>query len=384
MPIIKPDFADKRIIGVILLALGVLISVTGYTVASKPAATPAETPVTVTTVKAELQNFSGHLSLTGIMDAREKSNLSAQLPGNVIAVNAEEGTPVKKGDTIISLDKRDLLNQLEQAKAGLANSQAQAEQARLNYKNSEDDYNRFLELYKADAISQQQMEQITLKRDIAKSQYETAKGPGLNAAHAVVTALNLNLEKMEIKSPIDGILASVNVSVGDAVAPGIPLASIVAIDQLALTGNLSEDSINYVKIGDSVDVLIDSIPKQTFTGKISYISPTSIPTGQFFPVKVLIDNPEEVLKAGMTATSKINVTIPSVIAIPNSALLSRDGKEYIMVVRDGQAIKISVLTGLKNTESTVILEGLNPGERIIAKELERVAEGAKVLESTGP
>jgi len=377
---IRPNVFNKKIISLVLLALAAFISITGYAISTNPTAKPAETPVPIKTDEVKVMNFSGQLALTGIMDAQEKSNLRSQLPGIVTNVGAKEGTFVKKGDVIISLDKKDLLNQLDQAKAGLANSQALAEQARLNYENAENDYKRFQELFQSGAIPQQQMEQITLKRDIAKSQYETAQEAGLKAAQATINAINLNLAKMDIKSPINGILVTMNVSVGDTIGPGIPLGTIVAIDQLVLRGNLSERQINYVKVGDPVEVSVDSIPNRTFTGKISYISPTSIPTGQFFPVKVAIDNPEGIFKAGMTATANITVKSPSVIVIPNSALLRQDDKNYVMVVNEGKAVKTAVRTGLKNEESTVIIQGLQAGQRIVINGAERLSDGVEVKE----
>lgn len=376
----KTKVLNKKVISLILLALAIFISVTGYAISTKPAAKAVETALPIKTAEVKVMDFSGQVALTGIMDAQEKSNLSAQLPGMVIAVRAKEGSFVKKGDTIISLDKKDLLNQLEQAKAGLANSQAQAEQARFNYENAENDYTRFQELFKSGAIPQQQMEQITLKRDIAKSQYETAQGAALKAAQANINAINLNIAKTDINSPINGFLVTLNVSVGDTIGPGIPVATIVAIDQLALTGNLSENYINYSKVGDSVEVSVESVPNRTLTGKISYISPTSIPTGQFFPVKVAIDNPEGILKAGMTATAKITVKNPSVIVIPNSALLRQDDKDYVMVVKEGKAVKTAVRAGLKNEESTVIIQGLHAGQRIVINGVERLADGVEVKE----
>ncbi|MFZ5944256.1 MAG: efflux RND transporter periplasmic adaptor subunit [Bacillota bacterium] len=371
---------NKKIISLILLSLAVFISITGYAISTKSAAKHVEAPLLVKTDEVKVQDFSGQLSLIGIMDAQEKSNLSAQLPGNVIAVNAKEGDYVKKGDVIISLDRKDLLNQLEQAQAGFVNAQSLAEQARINYENTEADFVRFQELYQAGAISQQQLEQITVKRGITKSQYEVAQGAGINVAKAALNAVNLSLAKMDIKSPIDGVLVTSNVFVGDTVGPGIPIAVIIATDQLVLTGNLSESQINYVKVGDPVEVSVDSIPNRTFPGEISYISPISIPTGQFFPVKVTVDNPEGLLKAGMTTTAKITVKSSSVLVIPNSALLRRDGKDYVMVAKEGKAVKTAVRTGLSNEESTVIVQGLQAGDRIVINGADGLADGEEVKE----
>ena len=370
----------NKIISLIFLAVVVSIVLIGCVTAGKSADESADIPAVIKTDQVKLQDFSGDVSLTGIIDVQEKSNLSAQLPGIVIAVSSKEGTLVKKGDTIISLDKTDLLNQLEQARAGLANSQALTEQAQLNYENTEKDFTRYQELLNAGAISQQQMEQIKLKRDVAKSQYETAKEAGLNTAQATIDSININLAKMDIKSPINGILLTSNVSVGDMVGPGVPIATIVATDKLSLTGNLSENNINYVKVGNPVEVTVDSIPNRTFAGKISYISPVSIPTGQFFPVKVTVDNPEGALKAGMTATAKMTVRTPSVLVIPNFALLSMDDKNYVILVKEGKAVKTTVHKGLSNEESTVIVQGLSAGELIVVQGADQLADGVKVKE----
>ena len=377
---INTTVQNKKIISLFLLGLAGFVALIGYDVQAKPAAKSVEAPVPIKTDEVKSQDFSGDLTLAGIIDIQDKANLSAQLPGIVMAVSAKEGTYIKKGETIISLDKTDLLNQLEQAQAGLANAQALSYQARLNYENSENDYNRYQELYKSGAISQQQMEQISLKRDMAKSQYEAAKGAGIDAAQATINTINTNLIKMDIKSPIDGILAMSNVSIGDMVSPGIPLATVVATNQLVLTGNLSESQINYVKVGDTVEVTVASIPNRTFTGKISHISPIAIPTGQFFPVKVAIDNLEGNLKAGMTATAKIAVKIPSVLVIPNSALIRQGDKDYVMAVKKGKAVKTAIHIGLSNKESTVIISGLQAGELIVVQGADQLSDGVEVKE----
>lgn len=343
---------------------------------TQPAAA-APTPVKTDVVKLEV--FKGDLSLTGVIDAQEKSNLSAQLPGTVVTVNAKEGTFVKRGAVIFSMDKKDLLNQLDLAQAGLANNQALAEQARINYENSEVDFTRLQELYQSGAIPKQQLEQITVKRDIAKSQYEAARGAGINSANAAINAIKLNLAKMDIKSPIEGVLVTCNVSVGDNVAPGIPIVTVVATNRLVLTGNMAESNINSIKIGDPVEVSADSVTGRTFVGKISYISPISIPTGQFFPIKVTVDNTEGILKAGMTATAKISIQSSDALVIPNSALLHRDDKDYVIVVKEGKAVRTAVRIGLKNETSTMVLQGLQTGDLIVIKGAEQLADGVEVM-----
>lgn len=377
---INTTFQNKKIISLFLLGLAGFVALIGHAIISQTPDEPGKAPVIVKRDEVKLQDFSGDLTLAGVIDVQDKANLSAQLPGIVMAVRAKEGTYVKMGETIISIDKTDLVNHLEQAQAGLANSQALSDQAWLNYENSENDYSRYQELYKSGAISQQQMEQISLKRDMAKSQYEAAKGAGIDAAQATINTININLTKMDIKSPIDGILAMSNVSIGDMVSPGIPLATVVATNQLVLAGNLSESQINYVKVGDAVEVNIASVPNRIFTGKISYISPITIPTGQFFPIKVTIDNPEGTLKAGMTAMAKILVEIPSVLVISNSALIRQDDKDYVMAVKKGKAVKTAVHIGLSNKESAVITSGLQPGELIVVQGADQLSDGMEVKE----
>ena len=86
------------------------------------------------------------------------------------------------------------------------------------------------------------------------------------------------------------------------------------------------------------------------------------------------------MKAGMTATAKIAVKIPSVLVLPNSALIRQDDKDYVMAVKKGKAVKTAIHIGLSNKESTVITSGLQAGELIVVQGADQLSDGVEVKE----
>ncbi len=340
-------------------------------------------PVAVKTAAVARQDVTGQVSVTGVLDAQDKSVLSAQLPGQVQTVNVKEGDRVQKGEVIVALDQSDLQNQLQQAQALLDSSQATLEQAKIAYDNAQANFQRYQALYQSGAVSLSQLQQITESRDIALSQYQAAQSAGISGAQQKIQAIRLNIDKMTIRSPIDGIVATCSVSVGDNVAPGMPLATVVATDNLVLTGNVSESAVNYLKQGQDATVASDSVSNQTFQGKVNYISPVSIPTGQFFPVKVTVRNSGGLLKVGMTGSANITVVVPGQLTLPNQAIIQRSGQDVVFVIKDGKAVKTPVKTGLRNDKVTVITQGLREGDQVAASGVENLIDGMAVQASAG-
>ncbi|MFZ3101602.1 MAG: efflux RND transporter periplasmic adaptor subunit [Desulfitobacteriaceae bacterium] len=364
----------KRKIGLTtaLLSLVVLLSGCGSQAVENQGQTAVKTAVVIR------QEVVGQVSVTGVLDAQDKSVLSAQLPGKVNFVGVKEGDQVKKGEVVVTLDQSDLQVQLQQAKANLDRSQAALDQTKISYDNAQADVLRYQTLYQTGAVSLNQLQQITERRDLALSQYQAAQGSGISTAQQSMQAIQLNLDKMTIRSPLDGIVATCSVSIGDNLVPGAPLVSVVATGNLVLTGNVSENVVNYLKQGQDASVTSDGISNKTFNGKVDYISPVSIPTGQFFPIKVTAQNTEGLLKAGMTGNANIAVVVPNQLTLPNEAVLQRSGQEVVFVIKDGKAVKTAVKTGLRNDKVTVITQGLTEGDKVVVSGVENLIEGMAV------
>lgn len=326
------------------------------------------------------QTVEGTLTLSGVFASESSAVITSQLAGKVQAVNMQEGSRVKKGDVLITLDQSDLQSQLQQAELGLQKAQSAVDQAKISYDNAQATFLRNQQLFAANAISQAQMDQVTVARDLAKSQYDAAANVGLPAAQAAVDAVKLNLAKTTIVSPLDGVVATSNVSVGDNVMPGTPLATIVSSGDPVLTANVSETALSKLSIGQKVDVKADTVPGAKFTGVISFISPVSVPTGQFFPVKVTVQDPNSRLKPGMTGSATINVSVKAAVTLPNSALFRRDGRTYVYLVKDGKAVKSSVQLGFQGDKYSEVTQGITAGDSVVIQGTDQLVDGMKIPE----
>ncbi|MBM3136371.1 MAG: efflux RND transporter periplasmic adaptor subunit [Chloroflexi bacterium] len=140
----------------------------------------------------------------------------------------------------------------------------------------------------------------------------------MGQAQAALEALQVQLGKLTLKSPIAGLVTSRAIHVGEVAAPGATLLTIANLDSVKLTVYIPEDRIGLVKVGQQVEVQVDSFPGETFVGEVTFIAnraeftPKNVQTKEgrvstVFAVKVQIPNPEHKLKPGMPADAKIKM-----------------------------------------------------------------------------
>jgi RND family efflux transporter MFP subunit len=361
----------RKLTRVALLLVGVLLLavVAIGLIRSTPTAQGLMADVKVTPVAEQV--ITSSYKISGVLSPNKTVTVTSKVSGTVNRI-VEKGDLVKTGEVIAQLDDTDVQLQVGQTRSGLGKDVIR--QLELAYNLAEDTYQKNKVLYDSGAISQMQLEQYQVQRDTAKLQYETA-----------ANMLNTLLARTMLKSPIGGIVITKNVQAGETVAPGTPVVSIVSMDPVILKGNIPEAMVELVESGQEVQVQVDALPGVAFKGKVSFISPVSVPTGQFFPVEISIANPEGVLKAGMTACSYIKVgSSGKRVAIPGTAVFERDGQKYVYVVSEGKAKRVPVITGLQDENYVEILEGLKTGEQVISTGANQVQDGDMVNISTGP
>jgi len=336
---------------------------------------PVQSSYVYKAVPVQNREIEGIISVTGVLNPVESVTVSSQISGHVSQVTVEEGTSVQKGETLISLDKKDLQVQLAQAQSNVEHSQSSLEQAEIAYQNALDDYNRSKELYDSGALARNQLDKSKVQLDLAKKQMEAARKSGMASANSGVQAASLALNKADIKSPINGVVTAKNVNPGENITPGVPLLTIVNTENLLLTGNVSEELINLLNQNLTAKITADAVPGKEFSGKVKFISPISISTGQFFPVEIIISNSDLQLKAGMTASAQISVKQQAARAVPNSAVINRDGKNYVFVIEDDKVHRTPVKIGLSGAEYTSILSGLDMGDMIVTSNPRQLTDG---------
>lgn len=374
IPLIKKP--RGKILPILILIIVVILGTVLYTVLNRGQDLAADNNG-LKTGSAVRQNLTGDVNITGILDSNGKANISSQVSGMVAQVNVKEGSKVKHGDILASLDKKDFQAQLDQARINVQKAQYTVDQAKIAYNQAESDYERMQQLFETGAISKSDLEQIAQKRDISKSQYDAALNTGIPAAKEALNQAQLTLNKTDLISPLDGTVAACSINPGDFINANVSgtVITLVTSGNVTFAGNVSEDCITQLKLGQKADVQIDNPPGANVSGEISYISPISIPTGQFFPVKITLPNSGGQLKPGMTAGATIHVQMTNAVTVPKAAVFRRDGQTYVFVVKDKKAVQTMITVGLQGDKFVAVTQGLTAGEQIVTDGTDAVLNG---------
>ncbi len=349
--------------------------------------------VAVTTATAAKQELSTTLDFSGVLLPAQSTDIASQISGQVASLGFQAGSAVKAGDILMTLDTATLSAQLAQAEAGLQSAEAAAEAvksqtsvAKITLDAAQKSYDRTKSLFDSGAVSQSQLDDAKDKLDTATAQYDSAAGPAQDQAQAAVSTaqanvrnLNVQLSHATIKSPLDGVLTSQNVSAGEVVSPGVAVISVVDASSLKLKSTVSQDVLPLLANGQGMDVTIDSFPGSSFKGAISRIGPIAVSTGEMFPIEVTIKNDGK-LMAGLSAHASINVQTDGIV-VPSSAVVQNNGAGYVFVVKDGLASKRLVSIGLKSDKGALITKGLAAGERVAITNINALTDNMPVQDS---
>jgi len=201
----------------------------------------------------------------------------------------------------------------------------------------------------------------------AKSWEAKIKGVQAQAEQAEVALglAKIRLEDCTIKAPISGIISKRFVDVGAMVGPTQPLVSIVDIDTVKLLTHVSDEDLDKVKAAQKVEVKVSTYLNRSYEVKEINISPVMDPLSRKIEVKINISNPDYLLKPGMFPKIKLWGEKKNVLLVPKGAVVKKEGKEQVFVVRDNRAYLQKVIVGLEKDGLVEILEGLKEGDQVV-------------------
>ncbi|MDO7786942.1 efflux RND transporter periplasmic adaptor subunit [Desulforamulus aquiferis] len=258
----------------------------------KGPAGPDVNPPTVTQgVNEETQKSM--VTVLGKIEAVESADIVSKTAGKVEAVLVDIGSPVKAGQELIRLAAEDKA-------AGVEVNNAAVYSAQVNYDLALKDYERGKELVAAQAISQADFEK-SYEGNFMKAE------AALKSAQANLKKEQVALADMSIKAPFSGIIAARNVNPGEMAGTQNTLLSLVNLSQVVIGTGVDEETINRLEANQSVKVKVSAIPGKEFPGKITNIAPAMEPQTKTYPVKIQIDNQEQLLKPGMFAEVVIDM-----------------------------------------------------------------------------
>ncbi|MDR2355322.1 MAG: efflux RND transporter periplasmic adaptor subunit [Clostridiales Family XIII bacterium] len=333
--------ALKWILSVFIIAL---LAIAGFRIVTDrltPQEVAEEAAINVRVANAVIADINSNLILTGRLEATEEAVVIPKLPGEVTRVYAELGKRVNKGDRLFEIDRDQLATSVNQAK--------------IAYDDAVTNLERIRTLYEEGAVALQMYEQAQSAFNMARESYAAA---GDAIANAVVTA------------PIGGHITSVNVSVGGMASQTSPAVTISNIDKLEINTGLSENMINKVKIGDTVDVRVKSVSEdESFSGTVTALAPAPATGSLTYPVVITLENPGEAVKPGMFAEVTITADrAEGVLAVPSAAVFPRAGRRIVISLdAENRVVLNDVVAGVDNGELTEIKSGLAAGDRVVTE-----------------
>lgn len=315
--------------------------------------TDTRVPVKVEEVKET--TFEHFVKVQGAIEADNNVMVSPQMAGMITQINVKEGQNVRKGQLLGRLDDDILRKSLDEL----------AVQLEL----ADTVYSRQKNLWAQKIGSEIQLLQ-------AKTQKE-----GLEKRIATTEE---QLQMMEIRSPISGVVDKVQPKVGEVVAPGMPAFNILNLSSLSFKANVSEAYIPYIKRGDKVSINFPVISKK-MEAKISNVSQNINPINRTIVVEVDLPGGDKMLKANMTGEIEINdISNENSIVVPINQVQSVGDKEFVMVAvrsENGEYVaqKVEITTGNSYEDKVEVLSGLTKGAQLIVEGAAGLSEGAQVL-----
>jgi HlyD family secretion protein len=330
------------------------------------------------------------VTATGTVNPELTIIVGTYVSGVIQQLFCDYNTPVKTGQVCAKIDPRPYQTIVDQNKANLAVGRAQLEKDRANLAYTKLTLDRDAKLVQTNAVSQDTFDNAKSAYDQAQAQI-TFDEATIQQRQAELASAQVNLDYADIVSPVDGIVVSRNVTMGQTVAASFqtPTLFLIASDltKMEVDTNVSESDIGGIKQGDRSTFTVDAFPKRTFEGTVSQVrqSPQTVQNVVTYDIVVSVDNSDLALMPGMTTANRIITDQRNdVIRVPTQALrytpsgLARvnvSGQAQIWVLRNEQPISVPVVIGLEDDNFTEIVSGdVKAGDLVITAE--QVATGS--------
>jgi len=314
----------KKLI-ITLIVLGVVAGSVG---AYYKYRTPAE-GVKISKLAVARGDVIESVGATGTLQAVKTVQVGSQVSGNIKALYADFNTIVRKGQVVAELDPSLLQTQIEQSRANVIRAQADLDRLKVSLDDARIKLKRTESLAARKLVAPQELEAAQVAVRSAEAQIKSSEA-SLTQTRASLSQSEVNLQHTVIEAPIDGIVISRNVDVGQTVAASMnaPTLFIIAEDltKMQVNANVDESDVGRIRAGQNVTFRVDAYPLETFTGTVSQVRLQPVVTQNVVTYATVIDVPNQQLKLkpGMTATVTIEIARRNdVIRVPNAALRFR-------------------------------------------------------------
>jgi HlyD family secretion protein len=348
---------------------------------------------------------------SGRIATPQRVTVGTVITGRVARIPVAEGQRVRAGEPLIELDAVEERAALARAQANVLQAQARLRQleelglpaaeqavaqAQANVTQLERQHERIRMLQEKGFVGQAQLDEARRNLTVAESQLAAARlqvrsnAPGgsdralaqaaLELSRAEVQSATARLLHTVVSAPVSGVLISRSVEPGDIVQPGRELMVLAPSGETQIWLNVDERNLAQLAVGQKALASADAFPDRRFAAELFYINPGVDRLRGSVEVKLRVPDPPEYLRQDMTVSADIEVARrPSALVVSSEALRDPGTREpWVMLVRNGRAVRQPVATGLRGEGQIEIVSGLAPGDLVIPASEGYVRTGQRV------
>jgi len=362
------------IIGGVIVVLAVIIGLT--------LATSGKKSDEVDVYKVERGDVSPTVTADGLIAARDMVNISSQVMGEIIALPFKEGDRVKKGDVLVRIDPATYERDVASAKASLASARVATEQAQVTLVQRKRDWERAKDLFAKGIYSTKQRDDAKLVLDQALLGFKSS-GAQVSQSRAYYMKAQDNLAKTIMRSPLNGVVTTVNAKVGETAVmgtmnfAGTVILTVSDLSQIITEVMVDEVDLPRLSLGQPAEVTVDALGGRKYEGKVMEIGASAQASQagtqsniRQFKVKVALTAPDADLKPGITTRVKlIAKKRAKVLKVPIGCIRTEEKKGnqvfFVLAVKKGKVEKKVITVGLSDDLDTEVKSGLKEGEQVI-------------------
>ena len=338
---------------------------------------PEATIVDVSVVKATVGVMESSLEISGTLAPRSRVAVKPKLSGTIERMLVDIGDPVAMGQTIATIDRREIDAQVDASVAAVAVAKASLDTAEAGLASAVLEHDRAKNLFEKGALPRQRLDaaETAHRSGVAQRDLATANLAQANAALRRAREVQSN---STVTSPVNGFVVERNYDAGST--PGDkPIVVVADLREMKLEAGVGEMEAGRLRVGMKATVAVQAKPGQIFTGQLAAIAPEVDERNRHFKIDLRVPNDGRTLLSGMYATARIvEATVPNAILIPKEAVATRDGKRIVQKVQGDSVSIVEVVEGLSDGARVQIVKGLAAGDTVLADGRRQLATGSKV------
>jgi membrane fusion protein, multidrug efflux system len=389
---VLPALCGLTLAGV--LAAGCQRETPATAAAQKPATTAPAAPAArgVRVAPATEVTVARTVTATGTLAADEQMVLGAKVVGRLSEITVDLGSPVRKGQPVARIDPTDYRHRLDQAIAALQQARARlgmtpdgtddrvdpvetavVRQAKAVLDEARLNRDRTAQLWKQELVARSQVDSAVAAYEVAEGRYQDAieevhnRRAVLAQRRSEVDLARQQLADTVLTSPIDGAVAQRQASIGEYLAAGAPVVTLVRLHPLRLRFSVPEREATSVRVGQQVRIGVEG-DATAYPGTVARLSPAITEQNRTLMIEAEVPNRPAVLRPGAFAKAEVVIREDDrVVTVPTTAIVTFAGVEKVFSVREGKSAELRVTTGRRLGDRVEILTGLKAGEPVVVQ-----------------